>query len=244
MQPSNDSGSEPADNQSTALPAVPPQQHEPAAPLQRPRPEVIQSAYPQPVNDMSKETPPAPVINPSFQSWNTQNGGGATPQNKLELSPDVSDQPVPVVKVLSVRGVEYAMMTIALWIGAGAMIWALLVLINGLSSFAALAMPISLLLVSVPVFSVLFVRLKRAELINPDLRYEASKRRMSQITQVAAFLVCVFNTIVTVYAILISFSGGSGPSVGKSLLNLLVVVTVAGGILAYYWFDEHRLINP
>lgn len=127
---------------------------------------------------MSKETPPAPVINPSFQSWNTQNGGGSTPQNKLELSPDVSDQPVPVVKVLSVRGVEYAMMTIALWIGAGAMIWALLVLINGLSSFAALAMPISLLLVSVPVFSVLFVRLKRAELINPDLRYEASKRRM------------------------------------------------------------------
>lgn len=136
------------------------------------------------------------------------------------------------------------MMTIALWIGAGAMIWALLVLINGLSSFAALAMPISLLLVSVPVFSVLFVRLKRAELINPDLRYEASKHRMSQITQVAAFLVCVFNTIVTVYAILISFSGGSGLSVGKSLLNLLVVVTVAGGILAYYWFDEHRLINP
>jgi hypothetical protein len=150
------------------------------------------------------------------------------------------DLPVPVVQVLSVRGVEYTMMTLTLWIVAAALIWILLSKLNGITGFSLLIFPTSLLIVCVPVFSLLFLRLRKAEVKNPALRLDASKRRLSQFTQVIAFATCLFNLIGFVYLVLSKVSGEAAPSIGKSLVNLLVVLVVAGGILAYYWFDEHR----
>jgi hypothetical protein len=154
-----------------------------------------------------------------------------------------SGDPIPVVKVLSIRGIEYVMMSLALWFGAGGLIWILLALIYGSNGFSALAFPVSLLVVCVPVFSVFFIRLRKQELANPDLRYEASKRRLSQITQILAFIVCLFNLVGFVYLMMAKAGGESKASVSQSVLGLLAILAVAGGILVYYWFDEHRNIG-
>ncbi len=168
-----------------------------------------------------------------------------TIDEKAGLSPNslaatTSDTPVPVVHVLSVRGVEYTMMTLALWFAAGALLWCLLALVNKQNSFAMLAFPVSLLLVSVPIFALFFIRLRRAELANPALRYEASKRRLSQITQIVAFIICLFNIVGFVYVIMSKIGGTGNVSIGKAAINIGIVLLITGGILAYYWFDEHK----
>lgn len=151
-----------------------------------------------------------------------------------------NDQPVAVVKTLSVRGLEYLFMSVALWFGATGLTWTLLAIANGVSSFASLALPVTFLLVSLPIFALFFVRLKKAELANPALRFDPSKRRLSQITQVFAFLACFINVITFVYMMLSKIAGDGDVSVGKAVLNLLIILAVAGGLLAYYWHDEHR----
>lgn len=157
--------------------------------------------------------------------------------NMTTLAPGES---VPVTRVLSVRGVEYAMMTIALWFSATGLAWVLLNTLNGSAKFDFLVVPISVLITTLPVFGILFIRLKRAELANPALRMESSKRRCSQLTQVLAFLALLINGTVFVYNVLQKINDNSEVSIGKSLLNLAIIVVIAGGILAYYWFDEHR----
>lgn len=162
------------------------------------------------------------------------------PPPPVTLSTPVSDEPVPVIRVLSVRGVEYAMMTIALWFAATGLGWVLLNVANGSSNFDFLVVPLSVLITTLPVFSILFLRLKRAELANPQLRLEPSKRRLSQLTQVLAFIVCMVNLTVFVYSVLQKINGSDSVSIGKSALSLVIILAIAGGILAYYWFDEHR----
>lgn len=164
----------------------------------------------------------------------------ASSQPPLMPNPVTPDLPVAVVQALSVRGVEYTMMTLALLINAGALIWSLLSVVNGGTSFSLLAFPIALLIVCGPVFAFFFLRLRKSELTNPALRFDASKRRLSQFTQIIAFATCLFNTIGFVYLVLQKISGGAAPSIVKSIINLGVVLAIAGGILVYYWFDEHR----
>lgn len=163
-------------------------------------------------------------------------------QNSTTAQLSSSDgNPVPVVKVLSVRGVEYLMMSFTLWIATGALIWTLLSIVNGYSSASLLAMSIALLLVCVPTFGFFFLRLKNQELTNPELRYEPSKRRLTQITQFLAFVTCLFNIVAFVYLIIAKVGGSESISLGKSFLNLIIILIVAGGVLAYYWNDEHRV---
>jgi mannose/fructose/N-acetylgalactosamine-specific phosphotransferase system component IIC len=145
-----------------------------------------------------------------------------------------------VVEVFSTRGVEYAMLTICLFLAAGALIGLLLALVNGAGHFAVLAFPISLLIVTLPVFSFFFLRQKRAELANPALKLDPSKRRLTQFTQIVAFAICLFSVIAFVFLIFSKVSGQGGLSIVKGLLNLVIVLAVAGGILAYYWHDEHQ----
>jgi hypothetical protein len=159
----------------------------------------------------------------------------------VPLAPTGSDMPLPVIKVLSVRGVEYAMMTIALWVVATTLAWVVLNSLNGSGSFNYLVVPTSALIVCLPVFGWLFLRLKRVELANPELRLDPSKRRWSQMTQILAYLACLVNLIYFVYVILQHTTGKSGTSIPKAVTNLLVILVIAGGVLAYYWVDEHRI---
>jgi hypothetical protein len=149
-------------------------------------------------------------------------------------------RPTPVVQVLSPVGVEYAFLTISLFIGAGALMGALLVLVNGVFNFAALSFPIAALIITVPVFAFLFLRLKKKELQNPQQKLDPSKRRWTQFTQIVAFIVALLTLVGMAFSILSKIGGGGGLSIGKTLLNGLCILVVSGGILAYYWLDEHR----
>ncbi|HET8709109.1 MAG TPA: DUF5671 domain-containing protein, partial [Candidatus Saccharimonadales bacterium] len=148
--------------------------------------------------------------------------------------------PVPVVQVLSVRGVEYFLFTVMLWSAAIDLGWILLALVNGGAHFDILAYPVASLIVGLPIFGFLFLRLKEAELANPQLKLEPSKRRLTQITQIVSFLVCFFNLVAFVYLILSKVSGQLQMSFGKMCLDVLIILVIAGGILAYYWHDEHK----
>ena len=150
-------------------------------------------------------------------------------------------QPVPVVKVLSTRGVEFAMMTIAMWVVAGTIGWIILSLVNGSNSYNDLVVPMSALITGLPIFAFLFLRSRKAELADPSLKMEPSKRRWTQLSQMLAFVICFSNIGFFVYAILQHFGSGSAPSIGKELINLVVVLAIAGGILTFYWADEHKV---
>ncbi|HET7320149.1 MAG TPA: hypothetical protein VFI84_01015 [Candidatus Saccharimonadales bacterium] len=194
--------------------------------------------------------PPVPPAEPQVGAvapdWQTPSFGSVPPsapaapaftpsaQNPKELAP------MAVVQVLSTRGVEYTMMMLCLWLAAASLIWVLLALINGGAHFNILSFPISLMLVCVPVFGWFFLRLKKAELNDPQLKLDPSKRRLTQFTQVIAFAACLFNLIAFVYLIFSKMSGSAGPSLGKTFLNLIIILLVAGGVLVYYWNDEHR----
>lgn len=155
--------------------------------------------------------------------------------------PKKDDQPMAVVKMYSTRGVEYAMLSIALWLLAGSLIAAIIALANGESSMSTLATPLSLMIVCFPVFAFFFLRTKKAEMANPDIKNDPSRRRFIQITQLVAFITLLTNTIVFVYDLLHKATGSEGQSIGKSLINLAVVTVVAGGVFAYYWLEEHKL---
>lgn len=176
--------------------------------------------------------PAAGVMSPSMTP--------PTPPAPPTLGPNAGDQPVPVVKVLSTRGVEYGMMTIALLVTATTLAWIILNMLNGSRGFDSVVVPTAALVVCLPVFGLLFLRLKKAELANPGLRLDPSKRRWSQTTQFLTYFALLINFIYFAYTILQHLSGGKGPSIGKSLANLLVILVIAGGVLLYYWRDEHR----
>lgn len=196
-----------------------------------------------PEPELPKPFMPEPVGPPPPQPAAPVHTGQAAAPPSSRLEPSMDDQPVAVVQALSVRGVEYAFMTFFLWFVAGTLIGLLLSLFNGMTDFDALSLPLALLLVCLPGFIFFFLRLKKAEVANPSLRYDPSKRRLSQFTQVIAFAACVFNVVGLVYTIFQKFGGQTTGSLGKTFLNTLVVLVVAGGVLAYYWVDEYRLVK-
>jgi len=153
-------------------------------------------------------------------------------------------KPMPVVKVLSTHGLEYAMMTISLWLTAFALGWIFLNLINGSRGYDNLVVPISALITGVPIFGLFFIRLHLAEMRNPALRLEASRRRWTQLTQMVAFLACLINVGVFIYAVMKHFGSEPTPSLGKAAGDLAIVLVIAGGILSYYWREEHRQARP
>lgn len=155
------------------------------------------------------------------------------------IAPPKGVQPTPVVKVLSPYGIEYVFLTILLFTNAIALTSILLLLVNGESGFEALSFPAAMMLVALPIFGWLFLRLKKMELTHPELRLDASKRRSTQFTQIAAFIVCLSTLIGFVFSIFLAMGGGEVGSIGKSILSTLCILAVSGGILAYYWRNEH-----
>jgi len=197
---------------------------------------VTPSVSGQPVAD--SWNPPEHIVGGTVDTPPTLPAAPETPLS--QPAPGRETAPIGVVQVLSTRGVEYTMMMLCLWLAATARLWVLLALLNGGNHFDVMAFPVSLMVVCVPVFGWFFLRLKKAELADPQLRFDPSKRRLTQFTQVIAFAACLFNLIAFVYLVFTKMAGHAAPSLGKSLLNLAVILLVAGGILAYYWNDEHR----
>jgi len=186
--------------------------------------------------------PQAPI--PTFQTANVSPVPPQPPAdtNAFGFSAGSTMNPQAVVRVLSPRGVEYVFMTVALFTGAIGLATALLALVNGKTSFTVLYFPLSLLLVSVPVFSLFFLRLKQAEVDNPAAKYDPSKRRSTQFIQIISYLICFFTLIGLVAIIFDKVQGSYGGSIVKVILDVLVILLVAGGILFYYWNDEHKTL--
>jgi hypothetical protein len=161
-------------------------------------------------------------------------------QNQVVASNSSQTKPVPVVRVLSPVGVEYVFLTITLFVGAIALASALIALVNGKTDFSVLAFPAAVLLITVPTFAGFFLRLKKLEVDLPEMRLDPSKRRSTQFTQIVSFIVILFTLIGFVFDVFMKLGGQGGPSIVKAILDALCVLVVAGGILAYYWRDEHK----
>lgn len=165
------------------------------------------------------------------------------PMSGADSGLGASDQlaPTPVIQVFSPNGVEYVFLTLTLFVGAISLVSALIALVNGAAGFATLAFPAAALIVTLPTFAAIFLHLKKRELQDPRLKLDASKRRTTQATQIISFIVCLF-TLIGFFAAAFATMGGSGEYVtlGKAALDALCVLVVAGGILFYYWRDEHK----
>lgn len=168
------------------------------------------------------------------------------------------NQPVSVVQNLSVRGFEYMVMFITLLASAFSVGWLAHSFINtlfskasntydygGTDSFSTFA--VTILLVSFPIFAYMFIRLKKAELADPSLRHDSSRRKLTQLTQLVTFVVGLGYLIYFIYNLITpetgyssSYSVDSSPSFLEQLLHMLVTMTIAGGIFLYLWRDEHR----
>ncbi len=183
--------------------------------------------------------PEEPII-PEIKS-ETRHFEPPRPVPTPQLPDHIEDvRPVPVVKVLSPVGVEYVFLTFSLFVTAIALVGTLLSLVNGQTSFDVLAFPVATLVVGLPVFAGLFLHLKKLELQTPSLRLDASKRRSTQFTQIVSFVVSLLTLISFVFAVFTKLGGESELSIGKVALNCLCILVVSGGMLAYYWHDEHK----
>ena len=185
-----------------------------------------------------------------MQTSNTREIPNAPSESSLNGSKPAKPQnPIAVVQTLSTRGVEYYLMLIAL--AASAVSLGLVLhsiageLLTDASAYAFAAGMMSFasasLIVSLPIFIFLFLRLKKAELLNPRLRLDPSRRRGVQITLILTFIVGLFSAIGYVFTFFNAGYGGldAGYNIGLTIADLVITAVIVGGIFAYYWIDSH-----
>lgn len=158
--------------------------------------------------------------------------------------------PIAVVTSLSTRGFEYWIMFLALGITASALGWVLHSLTDGAFSGgggfyeAGVSFASAALIVALPVFAFMFLRLKKAELAEPSLHNDASRRRAIQLTLIITFLIGISKIIWYMYSL---FNGNANAaseaaSPGINLVHSIITIGIAGGIFAYYWRDQHKKV--
>lgn len=177
----------------------------------------------------------------------------ATMQPMAPLSQ--SNQPLSVVQTVSTRGFEYAIMFFSLLASAFSLGLILQTFIASHfatsvssagydyyddSSQGVYTFGVTVLLVTLPIFIMLFLRLKKAELVSPDLKKDASRRRMSHLTQFVTFLFGIGYVVYFVYALINGVADdGSTGNLAETFWQTLTTVVIAGSIFAYLWRDEH-----
>lgn len=163
-----------------------------------------------------------------------------------------ANDPKPVVQALSTRGLEYTIMFISLAVFALSLGWILHSLINGATGTSnwvdnSVSFATAALIVSLPIFAFLFLRLKKAEIANSQLHDDPSRHRAIQIMLVLTFLVGLGNIITFLYSLLNGGNATAGTidsstatTIVGNALHLLVTLAIAGTIFGYYWYEEHR----
>jgi hypothetical protein len=161
--------------------------------------------------------------------------------------------PIAVVSNFTTRGLEYIIMFIALGVAATSLGFILHdtidMLMGNSDSFygGIVSYATSALVVSLPIFLVLFLRLKKAELGDAALLHDPSRQRAVQLTLIITFIIGIWRIISYVYSLLNAGSNtndysalsGTTSAVGN-FLHMLITLGIAGGIFAYYWFDSHK----
>lgn len=172
-----------------------------------------------------------------------------TENSPLLTSNGMQKEPVGVVKMYSTRGVEYYLMLITLATSAvtfGVLLLSISEQLFGQSNMinaGVMAFTTSALVVSLPIFAFLFLRLKKAEIANPRLRFDPSRRRMVQIALITSFVVGIISLIGFLYTLLLSVYGGGDYELGDMdvlIANMIITLGIAAGIFTYFWADSHR----
>jgi hypothetical protein len=171
--------------------------------------------------------------------------------------PNDSQQPISVVHRSSTLGVEYGVMFISLAVAAfsvGILAHNYIDVTFGTAQNFDNPLALSGALIGVPLFMLQFMRLRRQEQRQPNIKTDASRRRWVQFTLIVSFLFGIGHIIYYVYNLI---NGQSpvyydyGPyeraqqmsNSGYQLLqlgHLVVTLLIAGSIFAYYWLDEHK----
>ncbi|HWZ65990.1 MAG TPA: DUF5671 domain-containing protein [Patescibacteria group bacterium] len=152
-------------------------------------------------------------------------------------------KPIAVVQNMSTRGIEYVIMFIAL--GASAISLGFLLhnmvdrSILNVNNFddSFISVSSAALLVSLPIFALLFLRLKRAELKDAALYHDPSRRKAIQLTLIITFLIGLYVVISYVYSLLNSINGTNAVA---NLIHSFITLVISGGIFTYYWRDIHH----
>jgi len=187
--------------------------------------------------------PPAPAgALPAVHST----GGNLTP-----AASGTPAAPIAVVQQRTTRGLEYTIMFVALGataVALGALLHNVIDSTFGNSSNTSsdlVSFASSALIVALPIFAWLFLRLKKAEHETPEIRTDSSRRHAVQLALIVSFVWGLFRLMTYVYSLL---NGGSGNDFLGSdntnpvanLLHTLVTLSIAGTIFVYYWRDEHK----
>lgn len=98
---------------------------------------------------------------------------------------------------------------------------------------------LSALIVSAPIFSLLFLRITKRTSEKPEIRNLGSRKKLIYLTLVVTFLIMMFHVIATVYNLL------NGNVSVNFFLHLLANVGISGTIFAYYLYQvkEDSRIN-
>jgi len=172
-----------------------------------------------------------------------------TPSNRL--GGGSPNEPIAVVSNFTTRGLEYIIMFIALAVTAVSLGLVLHNLVDNLMNVAnssyegVVSYSTSALVVGLPIFLILFLRLKKAELTDSSLFHDPSRKRAVQLTLIVAFIVGIWKVISYIYTLLNAGNNsvsdyGTNPTLTGNLVHTVITLAIAGGIFAYYWRDSHK----
>lgn len=227
-------------------------------------------------SDDVPKPPEPPKPEPDFKSFDSmvQPPSPPTPPPQEVMAPEPpsfddgkagdAEHPLAVTQVYSSYGIEYLIMLISLAVLA----FSLAAMLNAIvdlsaaksgSSISSFLDPYSeaSLIVSLPIFAYLFLRLEAREESHSSFLADSSRRRGIQIILVVSFLFFIGELIGYIGTLL----GSGSESVGSylnplstdygysvadkvpwwsDLLHAIIGLVIAGGIFAYFWYKLHK----
>lgn len=165
------------------------------------------------------------------------------PPPRSTLHAPYDAKPIAVVQNMTTRGVEYVIMFIALGTSAIALGFllhnivdrSLLNVNNTDDSFVSASS--AALIVALPIFTLLFLRLKRVELKNAAIYQDPSRRKSIQLTLIITFLIGLYVITTYVYSLL---NSNNSTNAVANLIHSAITLAISGSIFTYYWVDTHR----
>jgi hypothetical protein len=215
---------------------------------------------------------PEPEFRPSFDSMIQPPSPPVPPKEVTAPEPPAfengvagdAEHPLAVTQVYSSYGIEYLIMLISLAVLA----FSLAAMLNAIVDLSATKSGGSIgsfldpyseaaLIVSLPIFAFLFLRLEAREESHFSFLADASRRRGIQIILVVSFLFFIGELIGYIGTLLNSGSESVGSYINplssdygygaaakvpwwSDLLHAIIGLVIAGGIFAYFWYKLHK----
>ena len=143
--------------------------------------------------------------------------------------------PIPVMESgYTKNGFEYSLFVFSLGLSAFALAMVLHANIGGFASGLA-GFFATTLVVAVPLTLFFGSRVKKADLANPSLKEDKSRRRTGQHIMGWAFGIGILRIIFYLYELL----NGGIVEPTQTFLNVLVTVLIAGSVFVYFWKQQN-----